>query len=214
MEEKMIDFLRNWVVNIVTLVVFVMLIEMMLPSGKVKKIVNLVTGFILVIGLINPVLELFEKEIDLKEFQLTGSNYIDKKEVMINSEVLEERQIRQITNAYREKIIAQLKSVAKDIKEVKEAEADVIINEDYTSERFGEVKKVYLYLSLEDESEQVKHILEVKRVKVDIGQSVDNSDNKGLEKQPDEKIRRELEDKVIKLLNVPKENIVISLMED
>jgi len=116
---------------------------------------------------------------------------------MINSEVLEERQIRQITNAYREKIIAQLKSVAKDIKEVKEAEADVIINEDYTSERFGEVKKVYLYLSLEDESEQVKHILEVKRVKVDIGQSVDNSDNKGLEKQPDEKIRRELEDKVI-----------------
>jgi stage III sporulation protein AF len=214
MEEKMIDFLRNWVVNIVTLVVFVMLIEMMLPSGKVKKIVNLVTGFILVIGLINPVLELFEKEIDLKEFQLAGSNYIDKKEVMINSEVLEERQIRQITNAYREKIIAQLKSVAKDIKEVKEAEADVIINEDYTSERFGEVKKVYLYLSLEDESEQVKHILEVKRVKVDIGQSVDNSDNKGLEKQPDEKIRRELEDKVIKLLNVPKENIVISLMED
>jgi len=191
-----------------------MLIEMMLPSGKVKKIVNLVTGFILVIGLINPVLELFEKEIDLKEFQLAGSNYIDKKEVMINSEVLEERQIRQITNAYREKIIAQLKSVAKDIKEVKEAEADVIINEDYTSERFGEVKKVYLYLSLEDESEQVKHILEVKRVKVDIGQSVDNSDNKGLEKQPDEKIRRELEDKVIKLLNVPKENIVISLMED
>jgi len=174
----MIDFLRNWVVNIVTLVVFVMLIEMMLPSGKVKKIVNLVTGFILVIGLINPVLELFEKEIDLKEFQLAGSNYIDKKEVMINSEVLEERQIRQITNAYREKIIAQLKSVAKDIKEVKEAEADVIINEDYTSERFGEVKKVYLYLSLEDESEQVKHILEVKRVKVDIGQSVDNSDNK------------------------------------
>jgi len=108
-----------------------------------------------VIGLINPVLELFEKEIDLKEFQLAGSNYIDKKEVMINSEVLEERQIRQITNAYREKIIAQLKSVAKDIKEVKEAEADVIINEDYTSERFGEVKKVYLYLSLEDESEQV-----------------------------------------------------------
>ena len=210
----MIDFLRNWVVNIVTLVVFVMLIEMMLPSGKVKKIVNLVTGFILVIGLINPVLELFEKEIDLKEFQLAGSNYIDKKEVMINSEVLEERQIRQITNAYREKIIAQLKSVAKDIKEVKEAEADVIINEDYTSERFGEVKKVYLYLSLEDESEQVKHILEVKRVTVDIGQSVDNSDNKGLEKQPDEKIRRELEDKVIKLLNVPKENIVISLMED
>lgn len=210
----MIDFLRNWVVNIVTLVVFVMLIEMMLPSGKVKKLVNLVTGFILVIGLINPVLELFEKEIDLKEFQLAGSNYIDKKEVMINSEVLEERQIRQITNAYREKIIAQLKSVAKDIKEVKEAEADVIINEDYTSERFGEVKKVYLYLSLEDESEQVKHILEVKRVKVDIGQSVDNSDNKGLEKQPDEKIRRELEDKVIKLLNVPKENIVISLMED
>jgi len=64
----MIDFLRNWVVNIVTLVVFVMLIEMMLPSGKVKKIVNLVTGFILVIGLIILCWSCLKKKLILRSF--------------------------------------------------------------------------------------------------------------------------------------------------
>uniref|UniRef100_UPI002B8A507A stage III sporulation protein AF n=1 Tax=Acetivibrio sp. TaxID=1872092 RepID=UPI002B8A507A len=75
----MIEFLRSWVLNIVTLVVFIMLIEMLIPSGKVRKIVNLVTGFILVIGLINPLLQLFGNGIDLTEFHMAGSNYIDKK---------------------------------------------------------------------------------------------------------------------------------------
>ncbi|GAE87649.1 stage III sporulation protein AF [Acetivibrio straminisolvens] len=208
----MIEFLKNWVLNIVTLVVFIMLIEMLIPSGKLKKIVNLVTGFILVIGLINPLLELIGRRIDLTEFQMAGSNYIDKKEVKINSEVLEERQIRQITNVYREKIISQLKSITQDIEGIREAEADVIINEDYTSERFGEVKKVYLYLSLENASEEIKHVLSVKKVEIDLGQSEDVTTSH--EKQLDEKIRVELEDRVTRLLNVPKDNIVISLVED
>ncbi|HHV28600.1 stage III sporulation protein AF [Acetivibrio mesophilus] len=208
----MIDFLKNWVLNVVTLVVFIMLIEMLIPSGKTKKIVNLVTGFILVIGLINPLLKLVGSGIALGEFQMAGSNYIDKKEVMINSEVLEEKQIRQITNVYREKIIAQLKSITQNIEGIKDAKADIIINEDYTSERFGEVKKVYLYLSLEDEDEGIKRVLSVKKVEIDLGQSEDIEQQH--EKQLDEKIRFELEDKVARLLNVQKEDIVISLEED
>ncbi|HOM01342.1 MAG TPA: stage III sporulation protein AF, partial [Acetivibrio sp.] len=150
--------------------------------------------------------------IDLTEFHMAGSNYIDKKEVMVNKEVLEEKQIRQITNVYREKIIAQLKLITKDTKGIKEAQADIIINEDYTSERFGEVKKVYLYLSLENDNEQVKNVLSVKKVEIDLGNTED--DTKPHEKQLDEKIRLELTDKVTRLLDVPKEDIVISLMED
>ena len=44
----MIEFIKNWVVNTVTIVMLIILIEMLIPSGKMKKIVNLVTGFILV----------------------------------------------------------------------------------------------------------------------------------------------------------------------
>lgn len=207
----MIDFLKNWVLNIVTLAIFIMLIEMLIPSGKVKKIVNLVTGFILVIGLINPLLQVVGKGIDLTEFQMAGSNYIDKKEMMLNSDVLEEKQIKQITNVYREKIIAQLESITQGIEGISDAMADVIINEDYTSDRFGEVKKVYLYLELEDESYGIQPVLSVK--KVEIGSEESEDIEEPYEKQLDEKLRLKLEDKIERLLNVQKEDIVISLEE-
>ena len=48
---------------------------------------------------------------------MADSNYIDKREIMINSGILEENQIKQITNLYRDKIIDQLESITKDVRE-------------------------------------------------------------------------------------------------
>ncbi|MFZ5985783.1 MAG: stage III sporulation protein AF [Bacillota bacterium] len=208
----MIEFLKNWVLNIVTLTVFIMLIEILVPSGKMKRVVNLVTGLILVIALINPVLGLFSKGINLNEFQITDSNYIDKREIMINSEILKENQIKQITNVYRKKVINQLESITKEVKGVGDVNADVIINEDYTSENFGEVKKVYLTLDLYDGTKGIKPVLSVK--KVQIGNSEAKDDLEHSVKQLDKKIKNQLEDKIERLLNVQKENIVISLKEN
>lgn len=208
----MIEFLKNWVLNIVTLTVFIMLIEILVPSGKMKRVVNLVTGLILVIALINPVLGLFSKGINLNEFQITDSNYIDKREIMINSEILKENQIKQITNVYRKKVINQLESITKEVKGVGDVNADVIINEDYTSENFGEVKKVYLTLDLYDGTKGIKPVLSVK--KVQIGSSEAKDDLEHSVKQLDKKIKNQLEDKIERLLNVQKENIVISLKEN
>jgi stage III sporulation protein AF len=57
-------FLKEWILNIVTLSIFIILIEILIPSGKIKKVVNLVTGFILVIALINPILSLFKMDME------------------------------------------------------------------------------------------------------------------------------------------------------
>lgn len=208
----MIEFLKHWVLNIVTLVVFIVLLEIMIPSGKMKKVVNLVTGLILVIALINPLLGLIRKGINLSEYSIAASNYIDKKEIMINHEILEEKQIKQITNVYREKVINQIESITKDVKGVVDAKADVIINEDYTSERFGEIKKVYLTLIMDDGNEAIKPVLSVKKVQIGKKDSKDEEEPSG--KQLDKKVKQQLEDKIERLLNTQKENIVISLDGD
>lgn len=219
----MIEFLKNWVVNTITVVMLIILIEMLIPSGKMKKIVNLVTGFILVIALVNPVLKVVGKEIVLKELHMADSNYINKKEIMASSSILEENQIIQITNLYRDKIIKQLESIAKEVKGVADARADIIINEDYTSERFGEVKKVYLYLKTDENDKKIKPVLSVKKVEIekinsknasseDENSKDENSEDKVLtEKQLDKKTKQELEERIERLLCIEKENIVISL---
>ena len=63
-------FLNKWILNIVTLSIFIILIEVLIPSGKVRKVVTLVTGFILVIALINPILSLLKMEIDIEDYQI------------------------------------------------------------------------------------------------------------------------------------------------
>jgi stage III sporulation protein AF len=206
-----ISFLREWVLNIITLVIFIVLLEILIPSGKMKKYVNLVSGFILLIAIINPFVKLVRKDIDFKVFYIQNSNYMDRKDIEAKSKVLEEQQLKQITEVYRNKIIRQLEDNVKEIKGIKEVGADVLINEDYTSQSFGEIKRVYLYLKLLGTTDAIKPVTRVE--KVVIGKNAKppgKDDGKG---SIDQNMRNEIEKNVNKILGVNKEDVVITLQE-
>jgi stage III sporulation protein AF len=206
-----ISFLREWVLNIITLVIFIVLLEILIPSGKMKKYVNLVSGFILLIAIINPFVKLVRKDIDFKVFYIQNSNYMDRKDIEAKSKVLEEQQLKQITEVYRNKIIRQLEDNVKEIKGIKEVGADVLINEDYTSQSFGEIKRVYLYLKLLGTTDSIKPVTRVE--KVVIGKNAKppgKDDGKG---SIDQNMRSEIEKNVNKILGVNKEDVVITLQE-
>jgi stage III sporulation protein AF len=74
----MVDFLKNWIINIVTIVMVVVLLEIILPSGKMKKYVSLVTGFIIMIAIINPFVGIFGKGFNIEDIQLVNADKIDK----------------------------------------------------------------------------------------------------------------------------------------
>jgi stage III sporulation protein AF len=206
-----ISFLREWVLNIITLVIFIVLLEILIPSGKMKKYVNLVSGFILLIAIINPFVKLVRKDIDFKAFYIQNSNYMDRKDIEAKSKVLEEQQLKQITEVYRNKIIRQLEDNVKEIKGIKEVGADVLINEDYTSQSFGEIKRVYLYLKLLGTTDAIKPVTRVE--KVVIGKNAKppgKDDGKG---SIDQNMRSEIKKNVNKILGVNKEDVVITLQE-
>ncbi|AEV68667.1 stage III sporulation protein AF [Acetivibrio clariflavus] len=210
----MIEFLKEWCLNIAALVIFIVLLEMLLPSEKMKKMVNLVSGLILVIALINPVLGFLQRGIDLEVYQMSSSNFIDKKEIMANSQVLREEQTRQITDLYRNKVISQVESLVREVKGVLDVKADVIINDDYSDEKFGEVKRIYLELKLGEEDEKAKGIEKVKsidKVKIVVGKEKKQESEEWTNTKIDEEIRKEIEKRIENMLNIQKENIVISV---
>lgn len=209
----MMEFLKEWCLNIATFVIFIVLLEMLLPSGRMKKMINLVSGLVLVIALINPVLGLLQKGVDLKAYQMSNSNFIDKKEIMASSQVLKEEQIKQITNLYRNKIINQLEDLIKDIKGISDVKADVIINEDYSDEKFGEIKRVYLELKLGEGKEKSKTIEPVKSIdKIVIGKGKSLETKEVSDKNIDSELKKQIVGMIENLLNIQKENIIISLV--
>lgn len=205
----MIDFLKNWVFNIVTLVIIIVLVEILLPSGKVRKFVNLISGFILIIAIINPFLGLFKNGVDLKEFEIASSNFIDKNEIEKDSKILNESQIKQITEVYRGKLISQLESSTNGIDGITSVKADVIMNEDYTSDAFGEIKRVYLDLVLDTEKSDVKPVTKVEKVEIGKTEKKEKKTDR-----VDNEMKEALENRINKLLGVEKENIVISVQDE
>ncbi len=148
----MIEFVKQWVINIVALVLFIVMFEMLLPNGKMKKYINLVTGTILIIAIISPLTGLLGKNTDITAIQVLNSNNLERLEVEKESKVLEEEQMKQIVDVYRDKIIEQLEQNAEEVKGVKQAYADVIFNEDYNSKNFGEIKRAYIEIVPETKS--------------------------------------------------------------
>lgn len=146
----MLDFIRQWVVNIVTLVLFIVIIEMLLPGGKMKKYISLVTGTILIIVIINPLTGLTGKKFDFTASQTKSGSLLEKAQIRKEGKNLEQAQLNQIVEVYRKNIIDQLEQNAEEIEGVKDARADVIINEDYQSAAFGEIKRAYISITADD----------------------------------------------------------------
>lgn len=212
----MLDFLRSWIINIVTISIILILFEIIIPSGKIKKIINLVSGFILLIAVINPFLTLKNKGFDLSEAVLTDSFYIDKKEIETGSKLLEETQMKQISGVYKKKLIDRIEGEAKKIEGVSEATASVEINEDYSSENFGEINKITVEIKKGKKQElgsKIEPVISVKKVDIK-APLTKKDDDKTLEAvDPEDKRLTEMVKKNLnKSLEIAQENIVVTVV--
>jgi len=221
----MIEFLRGWTINIVTLVIFIVLLEILIPSGRMKKYINLISGFLIMIALITPFLKFIQKDADLKGLELVETININKMDIDRKSKVLGNSQSKQVIEVYRQKIIAQLESYAKQNDEIESVKADVIIDEDPDSQKYGEIKRIYMSLNTKDKNENARAVSIIPRVeKIQVGPgseiSITNTDqrnklSKGIDNSNennvvDSKLDTYLKNQINELLGVKKENIVIT----
>ena len=201
----MIEFLKRWVLNIVTLVTFLVLLEIIIPSGKIKKFVNLISGFILIIAIITPFLNLLSRGIDLRDFEISTRNFIDRKEIEKKSQIFEKKQMKQVTELYRKKIIDQLELSAKQVEGVIQADGDVIINEDYSSNSYGEIKRVYLHIKLEEKKQNLETVAKIEKIKIDMEDTSSETEIKEVEgkqtgkEEGNNEIITKIEDKISEL---------------
>ncbi|MDF2988170.1 MAG: hypothetical protein K0R50_3680 [Eubacterium sp.] len=165
----MLEFLRSWIINIVTISIILILFEIIVPSGKIKKIITLVSGFVLLIAVVNPFLALKNKGFELSETAMSDSFYIDKKEIENSSKLLEDTQMKQISSVYKRKLTARIEEETGKIEGVTGAKAMVEINEDFTSDRFGEITKVTVELKKGKDDKgtaRIEPVISVKKIDI------------------------------------------------
>lgn len=216
----MLEFLRNWIINIVTISIILILFEILVPSGKIKKIITLVSGFIMLIAVINPFLSFKSKGFDLSRTAMSDSFYIDKKEMETSSKLLEETQMKQISSVYKKKLCTRIQEETNKLEGVLESRATVEINEDFKSEKYGEITKVSVELKKGDKKKISLHNEPVVSVeKVEIGVSSPRIDSNETKRDklkivdPENKRLTELvKQSLNKSLEVNEDSIVVTVM--
>jgi stage III sporulation protein AF len=200
----MMDFLKSWVLNIAALGLMIVIFEIIVPSGKTKKFINLVAGFILIIAVINPFVKYFSKGFDFKDIQLKDSNVLDQKELEQQSKTVDEKQKKQIAEVYKAKIKMRIEASAKEVEGVSEAKAEIAIDENYESENFGEIKSVILNVVHASSNKEIKMVSKVNKIDISAKKAETKVDSIS------EDLKGKIEDKLSKLFDIEKKNIVIS----
>lgn len=165
----MIDFLNEWILNIAAVAIILVLVEILMPPGKNKKIINLVSGFILILTIIQPFFRFLNKDISFKEVYAQSNIYAEsifgeagnaginrEPSGGINAEKIREKQTTEITNIYRKKVIDEIERLVLSMDEFLDVKADLIINEDSKSYDYGGIKMIYVTVYLPNEEIKVR----------------------------------------------------------
>ncbi|MDR1101925.1 MAG: stage III sporulation protein AF [Clostridiales bacterium] len=93
------EFIKGWTVAIAGLVILSAILDTLIPSGGMKKYVNLAFGFIIIAVIIKPVANLKSMEIWQNSFQIE-----------YNQGVVESTAAERIKSAFAEKVAADIET--------------------------------------------------------------------------------------------------------
>ncbi|MFU0828855.1 MAG: Stage III sporulation protein AF [Lachnoclostridium sp.] len=205
----------GWVKNIVIFLVLTTIINNLLGKSTYKKYVDLVTGIILVIMVIFPLLKLFQLEKTMDYYFTT--NFLMAEAHDINSRLMgaEEEQRKVIFREYKEYIEKQVHNLLEE-QNLDIIRIETVIDEDENSTTFGKIKNVTV-IARYDKSERDKSgkdnpvkidKVEIDDIKIDTQKEADAGETHIL--TPDEiNIKNLLSD----FYNMNSDNINISIQE-
>lgn len=201
---NIVEFLKNWVIDIAILFVIVSLVEIVVPNSNMKRYINVVIGMLIIIVIIAPFVSLIKHDYDIdKEIYRNIINQFESNESK-DSKLLSAQEM-QIKEIYINKLKNDIKKLINEESDYEVVDVNVYISE--KNEDYGDIEGIELVLSNEIEkeknSEDVVNVIKIEEIKVDS------------KKQDTEKLKEFKDDEIEKLIferyNISKDNIKIYL---
>lgn len=146
----MINVINRWMKQIIFAVVITIIIEMLVPEGKNKKYIKMITNIYIIFIIVSPIFsKLTLKEINLNEIFINESTKTVAASSIDNTKYIEERYIKNI----KESINTNLSNIGYEVKNI-----DVFIN--IKDEKYGQIEKIKLSVE-KKQKEEIKKIEKV-----------------------------------------------------
>lgn len=203
----MLEALKSWVSNIIAVVLFVTIVEILLPEGKMKKYVTFITGILVIIIIAAPVVKALGSSISF-ELPETGDISSSNGNVVQNrSEQLTKLQSLQVIKVYKEKLENSIKDQLKGLKGV---ECTKVVCNIYEKEesRLGEIKSMEITIKNREQKQSENGI---KPVEVNINMKRETKQKQHTEVS--DEIRNQIVDRVVSIYKVDPSNISVVCQE-
>ncbi len=202
---KLIAFVRYWLQDIIMVFVIITIVEILLPNSNMRKYINMVVGFLIILVMISPFVQLLNPNYNIDDLilekHIEASNYKLEDEGQLLS--IQDEQIKEL---YIEKLKLELEKLIDETSNYKVEAVNIYINE----EKFGELQELEILVS-EKEKEENGTENDIVTVKIeDISIKDINKEKdlyKGIEWDADE-----LKEIIWQNFNIPKGNIKIFLI--
>jgi stage III sporulation protein AF len=151
MEDKNMNLIYEWVRNIVIFLVLTTIIGNLLGKSSYKKYINLITGIILVILVVSPLLHIFKLENSLDYYLSTNFFTAEAEDFNGRLKDMEQTQMTAITKEYKGVIQEQVTGLLES-KGLYLVKLDIIIEENDKSENYGKLKSLNITASVKKEN--------------------------------------------------------------
>lgn len=208
----MIELLRPWVINIVAIIIFVIIADIILPDGSIKRFVKVIVGLFVLLAIIQPLIYIKDIRYDFEKSYLQTSIALSQENEMQDKEVLGNFQRAKALELYEANLKDQIATAVSYKSSIDKSDIDVILDivKDQKSSEFGRLNNVQVILtSIEDKSsiEKIKKVEIGKEEKVIYKEEQEYNFN---EKTSSE----EIIDMLSKMLGIDRDKIQVRLAVD
>lgn len=136
----MLQWLREWIINICVAVFFITAIEMILPSNSMKKYCNFVLGLILVTVILNPIISIFNKNNSPEKYIAKATEEFNENKYKEDFDDYKKKSIEKTSKNFKKNIETMTK---KDLeKEFPQNKYKVTVDVAYTKENTFDIKAI------------------------------------------------------------------------
>ncbi|WP_394232917.1 stage III sporulation protein AF [Niallia oryzisoli] len=162
------EFIKEWVTNIILFVLFAMMIDMLLPNSKFQKYTKMVIGLLLIAIILTPILKIISQDFEatmasIPEWNDTGENNIknlidsQKNEIQVSQDAYILKQMAvQLKEDAEEELMAQYGLVITDL--------NLLVDKDNQRPFPENLQKVVI--QLKEPSEETNAIEAVKPIEI------------------------------------------------
>ena len=150
----MINAIKEWSLHLAGIIIFGSVCEMILPSGSLKKYVNIVLGIILILAMTQPLSRL----LGFNTSEIVDE--IDRHNAYVSHSQMDDIQKEQIINLYCKNLNADIEKTIQNVNENHNIKVNTEVEQD-NIESFGEISCINIEAEItgDEEKEEILKII-------------------------------------------------------